>query len=720
MSEGFPAHFRCPRCGLALPTMAAEGLCPRCLLHRPFDTDSDDDSSQFAITREELAPHFPQLEILECLGRGGMGVVYKARQKSLNRLVALKLLAPERVDVPGFAERFENEARLLATLNHPNIVTIHEFGNADGFYFLVMEYVDGSNLRALIRRGPVPVRRAVELVSAVAAALHHAHRRGVVHRDIKPENLLTDAEGRVMVVDFGIAKLARTGADHHAQALTQPLGSPRYMAPEQQRRDIITGAADVYALGVLLHELITGAHPVRATASDTRIPHALAAEINRALSAEPARRHRTALAFRIAILRPPAVVPAGGNTPPRERWAWAARLSSWAVVFALTYAAVVVGFVLLSSGGARSRSAQGVPKVAAPPAASAARTADDPKVFLAVQGDSLRSANFILRPNGVVRGSHAVNEAYWEMNDGNMTLFDEDGKLRRTLRPIGRAGREFYYDSSSGFALYRIFPGKEKTDISGVLGPLVGNVYLSNGSDRFYWKIISPHQIVEVHVNSRGSCEWIEQVYSVPDHTGFVCRTTAGLLFSVKVVSKDVLEENLLVGTRMVLKRTTAVPDEIREIFDRRNMPIAMVSERDATTSPDDPLWKSLAGKVFEWRRASDDVIFTRNFTLSPSGLVTGYRHENECFWNVRNGELVLYNRLRQGACRLTLCKNEERGILLRQINGPHVLRELPPPVSPAPATGVGNESAPAAEDVPPVPAGEEFQEPPQTFVDGF
>ena len=158
---------KCPNCGAPLPEQAPQGLCPKCLfagLAVPTDDGTGVAAQAPAQTPEELAPHFPQLEILECLGRGGMGVVYKARQKSLNRLVALKLLAPERVSDARFAERFTHEAQALAALNHPNIVTIHDFGQAGGFYFLLMEFVDGVNLRQAMKAGRFTPEQALAIV----------------------------------------------------------------------------------------------------------------------------------------------------------------------------------------------------------------------------------------------------------------------------------------------------------------------------------------------------------------------------------------------------------------------------------------------------------------------------------------------------------------------------------------------------------------------------
>jgi serine/threonine protein kinase len=219
---------------------------------------------------EDIAPHFPQLEIIECLGRGGMGVVYKARQKSLNRLVALKLLAPERVNDTKFAERFAREAQALAALNHPNIVTIHDFGQAGGFYFLLMEFVDGLNLRQLLRTRKFTPEEALAIVPPLCDALQFAHDRGIVHRDIKPENLLLDKSGRVKVADFGIARMLGTvngggftGESAAPENATQAaLGTPVYSAPEQKTDpQRVDSRADIYSLGVVFYELLTGELP---------------------------------------------------------------------------------------------------------------------------------------------------------------------------------------------------------------------------------------------------------------------------------------------------------------------------------------------------------------------------------------------------------------------------------------------------------------------------
>jgi serine/threonine protein kinase len=237
-------------------------------------TEGDALGAQPPLSSIELAPHFPQLEILECLGRGGMGVVYKARQKSLNRLVALKLLAPERVQDMKFAERFTREAQALAALNHPNIVTIYDFGQAGGFYFLLMEFVDGVNLRQLLRSRKLAPSEALAVVPPICEALQYAHDHGIVHRDIKPENLLLDKEGRVKIADFGIAKILGAEASNTGMAETQSAGTPQYMAPEQKSAPrTVDSRADIYSLGVVFYEMLTGELPGKQLEPPSRKVH---------------------------------------------------------------------------------------------------------------------------------------------------------------------------------------------------------------------------------------------------------------------------------------------------------------------------------------------------------------------------------------------------------------------------------------------------------------
>lgn len=182
---------------------------------------------------EEVAKLFPRLEILKYLGRGGMGLVYQARQPQLDRLVALKVLPMGKEADAHFAERFAREARALARLNHPNIVSVYDFGEVAGHYYLLIEFVDGVNLRQLLQTGKITPEQALMIVPRICDALQYAHGQGVIHRDIKPENILLDRQGRVKITDFGIAKiLERKPGELLLTEDTQRIGTPHYMAPE--------------------------------------------------------------------------------------------------------------------------------------------------------------------------------------------------------------------------------------------------------------------------------------------------------------------------------------------------------------------------------------------------------------------------------------------------------------------------------------------------------
>ena len=203
------SHAVCPQCQMPIPADAPGGICPACaLLAVAAPTAALPNAAAGAPDLDEVAAAFPELEILELIGHGGMGVVFKARQPRLDRPIALKILPPHLAAQPGFSERFSREARALARLNHPHIVAVYDFGESGGFFYLSMEYVDGVNLRQAIRAGVTP-EQALALVPRLCEALQFAHDKGVLHRDIKPENILLDQAGTVKLADFGIAKMAR-------------------------------------------------------------------------------------------------------------------------------------------------------------------------------------------------------------------------------------------------------------------------------------------------------------------------------------------------------------------------------------------------------------------------------------------------------------------------------------------------------------------------------
>ena len=295
-----PDSPKCPQCGTLLPAGALAGLCPACLLKQgaAAETATGGQTPPFQPPPvAELAAKFPQLEILELIGKGGMGAVYKARQKQLERIVALKILPPGIGRDAAFAGRFAREAKALAKLNHPGIVTLYEFGhvqssagvspasgsqpstlNAQPLYYFLMEFVDGVNLRQLLHAGRIAPREALAIVPQICDALQFAHDQGIVHRDIKPENILLDRRGRVKVADFGLAKLVqldgraelplgqdaqqRAPADDALTGAGKVMGTPNYMAPEQvEHPNEVDNRADIYALGVVFYQMLTGELP---------------------------------------------------------------------------------------------------------------------------------------------------------------------------------------------------------------------------------------------------------------------------------------------------------------------------------------------------------------------------------------------------------------------------------------------------------------------------
>ena len=266
---------RCPQCQAEIPAGAPEGLCPQCLLGaamKPSTQNADAGTAGFSPsaskfvppTPEALQAALPSLEVLQLLGQGGMGAVYKARQPGLDRFVAVKILPPEISRDPAFAERFTREARSLAKLNHPNIVSVFDFGQSGGYCWFVMEYVDGVNIRQAIRSGELKPAEVLKIVPQICDALQFAHDEGIVHRDIKPENILLDKKGRVKIADFGLAKLLGTAPQDVALTGTQQvMGTLHYMAPEQLEgsRDV-DHRADIYSLGVTFYEMLTGELPI--------------------------------------------------------------------------------------------------------------------------------------------------------------------------------------------------------------------------------------------------------------------------------------------------------------------------------------------------------------------------------------------------------------------------------------------------------------------------
>lgn len=343
---------KCPQCRAVVPADAPQGLCPHCVLQGAIASTplekSNLGSTPPAIQAVRAA--FPHLEILELIGRGGMGFVYQARQPKLDRLVALKLLAVELSSDPLFVERFNREARALARLNHPGIVAVYDFGVSSGFCYLLMEFVDGVNLRQAMETGRFTQSEALTLVPKICDAIQFAHEQGVLHRDIKPENILLDSQGQVKIADFGIAKLV--GEDSPDLTLTlrgARLGTPTYMAPEQvEHPGTVDHRADIYSLGVVFYELLTGELPLGRFAPpsakadlDARVDDI----VMRALAKERELRQQTATEVKTeceavtAVPRPPGVPP---TSPP----SLTASLSDKGFRFGLLLLSTVVGALL--------------------------------------------------------------------------------------------------------------------------------------------------------------------------------------------------------------------------------------------------------------------------------------------------------------------------------------------------------------------------------------
>ncbi|MHC4285005.1 MAG: serine/threonine-protein kinase, partial [Planctomycetota bacterium] len=308
----------CRECGGQLPADAPEGMCPQCLMKLGLPTGvgtekvgPKDEGRDVPTTGTppgrfvppepaELAEQFPQLEIVELLGQGGMGAVYKARQKQLDRMVALKILPPEVGQDTAFTERFMREARSMAKLNNPRIVSVFDFGQTkEDLYYFIMEFVDGTDLRHVIRAGGLSPKEALALIPQICEALQFAHEEGIVHRDIKPENILIDKKGRVKISDFGLAKLLDKPATANTlTAAGHTMGTPHYMAPEQiEHPGQVDHRADIYSLGVVFYEMLTGELPIGRFAPPSQkvqVDVRLDNVVLRTLEKEPERRYQHA------------------------------------------------------------------------------------------------------------------------------------------------------------------------------------------------------------------------------------------------------------------------------------------------------------------------------------------------------------------------------------------------------------------------------------------
>jgi serine/threonine protein kinase len=259
----------CGKCGAEIPADAKQGACPACLLETGLGLLAEEVQTSNAEFRGEgraprparMITDFGDYELLEEIGRGGQGVVYRARQKSLNRTVALKVIGLGPWATEAHLKRFRFEAEAAASLDHPCIVPIHEVGERDGYCYFSMNFVEGGQLDEVVGREPLPIRSAAEVIAKLAHAVHYAHEHGILHRDLKPGNILVDQKGEPHLTDFGLARLVET--ESTVTRTKEVLGTPSYMAPEQAVGETrnLTSVTDVYGLGAVLYQLLTGQPP---------------------------------------------------------------------------------------------------------------------------------------------------------------------------------------------------------------------------------------------------------------------------------------------------------------------------------------------------------------------------------------------------------------------------------------------------------------------------
>ena len=319
------ANSVCAKCAAKISSDARQGFCAACLLETGlglFDDEDENGADQEPMLRGpngaapiKMLGDFGDYELLEEIGRGGQGVVYRAHQKSLNRTVALKVIGLGSWATEAHLKRFRREAEAAASLDHPFIVPIHEVGEREGCCYFSMNFVEGGQLDEVVRREPIPIRRAVELIAKVARTVHYAHEHGILHRDIKPGNILLDVKGEPHLTDFGLARLVET--ESTVTRALDVMGTPSYMAPEQAAGNnaAVSSATDTYGLGAVFYQLLTGHPPFSGGTTfetvrlvldtEPRAPRLINPKVDRDLSTiclkclekDPKRRYSSALAL---------------------------------------------------------------------------------------------------------------------------------------------------------------------------------------------------------------------------------------------------------------------------------------------------------------------------------------------------------------------------------------------------------------------------------------
>jgi WD40 repeat protein/serine/threonine protein kinase len=439
-----PAKAACPKCGRALPADAPRGLCVKCLFTamlegEPLKTPAA--SGKAALPRE-----FGGYELLEQVARGGMGIVYKARQTQLNRVVALKVIAAGHLASPDFLKRFRTEAEAVASLDHPNIVPIYEVGEFEGQPFFSMRFVEGGSLAQRIAnlKSPISNPEAAKLIATLARAVHYAHQRGILHRDIKPGNVLLDTQGEPHLTDFGLARLVEK--DSTLTRTLAMIGTPSYMSPEQARGEAkqLTTAVDVYGLGAVFYELLTGQPPFAGGTTmetvrqvldkEARRPSTIKQEVDRdleticlkCLEKEPARRYGSAEALALDLERWQRHEPILARPPrPAEHVIkWIRRNPGIATLTALLLVALAAGLGGVLHMNVRLTSVNRQKELANLRLASKLRDFEWQKAETLAgagkRGDALALLNDFLRANP--RDQTAATRVFSMLNGGNLGL----------------------------------------------------------------------------------------------------------------------------------------------------------------------------------------------------------------------------------------------------------------------------------------------------------
>lgn len=387
MTYLLPAPRTCSECGSSIPHDARDGYCPKCLLGLARTAIAGDDITSDPPAASPSCSTFGNYEVIELIGEGGMGVVYKASQKNLNRIVALKMIRSGSLASESEVRRFRSEAQAAAKLQHPSVVAIHEVGEQDGRLFFSMDYIEGQSLAQLVEDAPLAPNLAARYVRTIAEAVHYAHRCGILHRDLKPANILIDVKGQPRITDFGLAKQMEIDSDLTVSGAI--LGTPSYMPPEQAsgKGKEIGPASDVYSLGAILYHLLTGRPPFRADTPldilrqvvetdpasprflNSKVPRDLETICLKCMNKEPLRRYSTAqeLADELGRFLNKAPIHARPLNWTERMWRWCRRnpvVASFCAVLALllslmTIAALYFRKDALDSSKASARYAAG-------------------------------------------------------------------------------------------------------------------------------------------------------------------------------------------------------------------------------------------------------------------------------------------------------------------------------------------------------------------------